>query len=108
MSVDLLAIALKVCLQSKKNIKHPLFVQCAWTCVICHFLPFNCCGSHKPKTILHRLVTLSNFKCITIDGPSRNVDGMVLAMLVKGMVLNPIIVLEVVLVHLIVMVVVYD
>ena len=83
-------------------------MQCAWTCVICHFLPFNCCGSHKPKTILHRLVTLSNFKCITIDGPSRNVDDMVLAMLVKGMVLTHLIVLEVVLVHLIVMVVVYD
>ena len=70
---------------------------------LCNFLPYNCCGSHKPKTILDRLVTLSSFKCITIDGPSRNVDDMVLAMLVKRMVLTHMIVLEVVLIHLIVM-----
>ena len=75
---------------------------------LCNFLPYNCCGSHKPKTILYRLVTLSNFKYITIDGPSRNVDDMVLAMLVKRMVLTHMIVLEVVLIHLIVMEVVDD
>ena len=105
MSVDLLAIALKLCLQSKKY-QAPLV--CAVCLDVCNFLPLNCCGSHKPKTILDRLVTLSSFKCITIDGPSRNVDDMVLAMLVKGMVLTHMIVLEVVLVHLIVMEVVED
>ena len=105
MSVDLLAIALKLCLQSKKY-QAPLV--CAVCLDLCNFLPFNCCGSHKPKTILHILVTLSNFKCITIDGPSRNVDDMVLAMLVMAMVLTHMIVLEVVLVHLIVMEVVND
>ena len=105
MSVDLLAIALKLCLQSKKY-QAPLV--CAVCLDLCNFLPYNCCGSHKPKTILHKLVTFSNFKCITIDGPSRNVDDMVLAMVVKRMVLTHMIVSGVVLVHLIVMEVVDD